>query len=50
MDVSEVFNKKQAYPFYYVINKTGEFIYVDQPNKLSQITNIKRVIKKALKE
>ena len=33
MDVSAVFNKKQVYPSYFVINKKGKFVFIDSGNK-----------------
>ncbi len=50
MDVSQSFNKRQAYPFYYITDKNGKFLYVDKPDEKSQIMSIKKVIKEALKE
>lgn len=48
MDVSEVFNKKQVYPSYFVINKQGKFIYIDSDNKQSSFINLRSSILKAL--
>ena len=50
MGVSQNFNKRQAYPFYYITGKNRKFMYVDKPSEKSQISYLKRAIKKALKE
>ncbi|MDY0781205.1 TlpA family protein disulfide reductase [Tenacibaculum sp. IB213877] len=50
MDVSEVFNKKQVYPSYFVIDKNGKFVYVDSDSKQSEILPLRKAILKALKE
>lgn len=44
MDVSQLFNKKQVYPSYFVINKKGEFTYIDSGTKKSEISNLKKAI------
>ncbi|MCH3883537.1 TlpA family protein disulfide reductase [Tenacibaculum aquimarinum] len=50
MDVSEVFNKKQVYPSYFVIDKKGKFAYVDSGSKQSHFMPLKKAILKALEE
>ncbi len=49
MDVSQVFNKRQVYPSYFVIDKKGKFAYVDSDSKQSYFMPLKRAILKALK-
>ena len=50
MDVSEIFNKKQVYPSYFVIDKNGKFVYIDSGTKQSEFKNLKEAVLKALKE
>jgi len=50
MDVSQVFNKKQVYPSYFIINKKGEFTYIDSGSKQSHFKNLKNALLKTLKE
>lgn len=50
MDVSQVFNKKQVYPSYFVIDKKGKFAYVDNDSKQSHFIPLKKAILKALEE
>lgn len=50
MDVSQIFNKKQVYPSYFVINKKGKFAYVDNDSKQSHFIPLKKAILKALEE
>ena len=42
MDVSQVFNKKQVYPSYFVINKKGKFSYVDNDTQQSHFMPLKK--------
>ena len=50
MDVSQIFNKKQVYPSYFVIDKKGKFVYVDNDSKQSHFMPLKKAILKALEE
>ncbi|TYP99570.1 thiol-disulfide isomerase/thioredoxin [Tenacibaculum adriaticum] len=50
MDVSQIFNKKQVYPSYFVIDKKGKFTYIDSGIKKSEFIPLKKAILKALKE
>ena len=50
MDVSQVFNKKQVYPSYFVIDKKGKFVYVDNDSKQSHFIPLKKAILKALEK
>jgi len=50
MDVSQVFNKQQVYPSYFIINKKGEFSYIDSGTKKSEFETLKNAIFKTLKE
>lgn len=50
MDVSQVFNKKQVYPSYFIINKQGKFSYVDSGSKQSHFENLKDAVYAVLKE
>jgi thiol-disulfide isomerase/thioredoxin len=50
MDVSEVFNKKQVYPSYFVIDKKGRFKYIDSDSKQSKFIPLKKAIIEALEE
>ena len=49
MDVSAVFNKKQVYPSYFIINKKGKFSYIDNGNKMSEFIELRKAVIKALK-
>lgn len=50
MDVSQVFNKEQVYPSYFIINKEGVFSYIDSGSKKSHFENLKNAVYDALKE
>lgn len=50
MDVSQVFNKKQVYPSYFVVDKKGKFAYIDSGSKQSHFMPLKKAILKALEE
>lgn len=50
MDVSQVFNQKQVYPSYFIINKAGTFSYIDSGSGKSDFKDLKTAILKALKE
>ena len=50
MDVSQIFNKKQVYPSYFIINKKGEFSYIDSGSKQSHFEDLKLAVYDALKE
>ena len=50
MDVSQIFNKKQVYPSYFIIDKKGEFTYIDNGTKQSEFKNLKTAISQTLKE
>jgi thiol-disulfide isomerase/thioredoxin len=50
MDVSAIFNKKQVYPSYFVINKKGKFTFIDSGSKQSSFNDLRNAIIKALKE
>ena len=50
MDVSEVFNTKQTYPTYYVIDKKGKIAYIDSSTKQSEFYPFKKAIITALAE
>jgi len=49
MDVSQVFNKKQVYPSYFVIDKKGQFSYIDSGSKKSEFKDLKKAILRTLK-
>ncbi len=44
MDVSEVFNKKQVYPSYFIIDKNGLFTYIDSGTKQSKFSDLKEAL------
>ena len=50
MDVSQVFNKKQVYPSYFVVDKKGTFTYIDSGSNKSNFEDLKTAVLKALKE
>lgn len=50
MDMSEVFNKKQVYPSYFIINKKGKFVYIDSGSKKSEFKDLYDAVYMALKE
>ena len=50
MDVSAIFNKKQVYPSYFVINKKGKFTFIDSGSKQSSFNDLRNAIIKTLKE
>lgn len=50
IDVSQVFNKQQVYPSYFVIDKKGKFAYVDSSSKMSKFKPLKKAILMALKQ
>jgi thiol-disulfide isomerase/thioredoxin len=50
MDVSAVFNKKQVYPSYFVINKKGKFTFIDSGSKQSHFEDLRNAVIKTLKE
>jgi len=50
MDVSQIFNKKQVYPSYFIINKKGEFSYVDNGSRQSHFEDLEAAVYDALKE
>lgn len=49
MDVSRKFNKLQVYPSYFVIDKKGQFAYVDSSSKMFKFEDLKEAILKVLK-
>ncbi|WP_299059058.1 TlpA disulfide reductase family protein [uncultured Polaribacter sp.] len=49
MDVSSIFNKKQVYPSYFVIDKKGKFSYIDNGSKKSEFKDLEQAVLKALK-
>ena len=50
IDVSQIFNKKQVYPSYFVIDKKGKFVYIDNNSKQSHFKPLKEAILTALKD
>lgn len=50
MDVSQIFNKKQVSPSYFIIDKKGKFSYIDSGTKQSYFENLKNAIAGTLKE
>ena len=48
MDVSQVFNKKQVYPSYFVIDKKGKFVFIDSGSQKSNFNDLKSAVEKAL--
>ena len=48
MDVSRKFNKLQVYPSYFVINKKGEFSYIDSGSKKSEFKDLREAVLKVL--
>lgn len=48
MDVSRVFNKPQAYPAYFVIDKEGKFSYIDNGTNKSEFSDLRNAVLKAL--
>jgi len=50
MDVSRVFNKKQVYPSYFIVNKKGKFGYIDSGSKKSEFKNLEEALYKTLNE
>lgn len=49
MDVSRNFNKLQVYPSYFVINKKGNFTYIDSGSKKSEFKDLRTAVLDALK-
>lgn len=49
IDVSAVFNQKQVYPSYFIIDKKGRFSYIDNGNKISEFKELRKAVIKALK-
>lgn len=47
-DVSTIFNKKQSYPSYFVVNKKGVFTYVDNDVNKADYNALKKAVKEAL--
>ncbi len=50
MDVSQIFNKLQVYPSYFIINKNGQFSYIDNGSKKSEFKNLRQALKRTLNE
>lgn len=50
MDVSQVFNKLQVYPSYFIIDKNGQFSYIDSGTKQSEFKNLRAALERTLKE
>ncbi|WP_369048300.1 TlpA family protein disulfide reductase [Tenacibaculum sp. UWU-22] len=50
IEASLIFNAKQIYPSYYVIDKNGRFVYVDNQSKKSHFSPLKEAILTSLKE
>lgn len=49
-DVSTLFNKKQSYPSYFVINKKGVFTYIDNDINKADFNALKKAVANALNE
>ena len=50
MDVSQVFNKLQVYPSYFIIDKNGVFSYIDSGTKQSEFKNLKKALELVLEK
>ena len=50
MDVSQVFNKLQVYPSYFIIDKNGKFNYIDSGTKQSEFKNLRAALERTLEE
>jgi peroxiredoxin len=50
MDVSEVFNKKQVYPSYFIINKKGKIVFIDSSSKESKFLDLRNAIIETLNQ
>ena len=50
MDVSCVFNKKQVYPSYFIVNKKGKFSYIDSGSIKSEFKYLEEALYKTLNE
>ena len=49
LDVSQTFNKNQVYPSYYIINKKGEFSYIDSGTRKSEFKGLRNAVIETLK-
>jgi len=50
IETSQKFNPLQVYPSYFIVNKKGEFTYIDSASKKSEFENLKKALEETLKE
>ena len=50
IEASEIFNPTQVYPSYFIVNKKGEFTYIDSGSKKSEFINLRNALRETLKE